>query len=44
MINDAIDYIPTAYKKLKTKWKTKCKSSAYYVVNKGIGLIHERFN
>ena len=50
MINDSIDDIPTAYKKLKNKIKNKKVKAVLdtsidgYVVNKGIELIGERFN
>ena len=49
MINDAIDYIPTAYKNVKTKIKNKKVKAVLdtgiddYVVKKGIELIGERF-
>ena len=49
MINNAIEYIPTAYKKIKNKIKTKKVKGVldtgvdYYVINKGIELIGERF-
>ena len=49
MINNAIEYIPTAHKKIKNKIKTKKVKAAldtgvdYYVVNKSIELIGERF-
>ena len=50
MINDAIDYIPTASKKTKNKIKNKNLRAVLeggiddYVVNKAIELIGERFN
>ena len=50
MINDAIDYIPTAYKKIKNKIKNKKVKAVLdtgtddYIENKGIELIGERFN
>ena len=50
MIHDALDYISTAYKKLKNKIKNKkVKAVLYtgindYVVNKGIDLIGEQFH
>ena len=50
MINDAMDYIPTAYKKIKNKIKNKKVKAVLdtgiddYVVNKGIELIGERFD
>ena len=50
MINDSIDDIPMAYKKLKNKIKNKKVKAVLdtsidgYVVNKGIDLIGERFN
>ena len=50
MINGAINYIPTAYKKMKNKIKNKNVKAVVdigiddYVVNKGIELIGERFN
>ena len=49
MTNNAIDHIPTAYKKIKNKIKTKKVKGVldtgvdYYVINKGIELIGERF-
>ena len=50
MINDVIDYIPTAYNKIKNKIKNKKVKAVLdtgiddYVVNKRIDLIGERFN
>ena len=50
MINDAIDYIPTAYKKIKNKIKNKKVKAVLdtgtddYIENKRIELIGERFN
>ena len=49
MINDAIDYIPTAHKNVKTKIKNKKVKAVLdtgiddYVVKKGIELTGERF-
>ena len=45
MINDAIDQIPTAYKKITNK-KVKALMSTDvgdYLVNRGVELIGERF-
>ena len=50
MINDAIGYIPTAYKKIKNKITNKNVKSLMntgvddYLVNKGGELIGERFD
>ena len=50
MINDAIDYIPTAYKKIKNKITNKKVKTVMntgvdvYLGNKGVELIGERFN
>ena len=50
MVNDAIDYILTAYKKIKNKINNKKVKAVLatgtddYVLNKGIELIGERFN
>ena len=50
MINDAIDYIPTTYKKIKNKVKDKNVKAVLdtgiddYIVNKRIELIGGRFN
>ena len=50
MINDAIGYIPTTYKKIKNKITNKNVKSLMntgvddYFVNKGVELIGERFN
>ena len=50
IINYAIDYIPTAYKKIKnktTKKKVKAVTTTAvndYLVNRGVELIGERFN
>lgn len=49
MINDAIDYISTAYKNIKNKIKNKKVKAVLnaridgYFVNKGIDLVGERF-
>ena len=50
LINDAIDYIPTAYKENKNKITNKKVRAVMnisvddYLVNRGIELIGERFN
>ena len=50
MINDAIDYIPTAYKRIKNKITNKKVKAVMdtgvdnYLVNRGVELIGERFN
>ena len=50
MINDAIDYIPTAYKKIKNKITNKKVKAVMntgvddYLVNRGVELIGERFD
>ena len=50
MINDAINYIPTAYKKIKNKIKNKKVKAVLdtgtddYIENKRSELIGERFN
>ena len=50
MIKDAINYMPTAYKKLKNKTTSKKVKTILdtdigdYVVNKGVDLIGEPFN
>ena len=50
MINDAIDYIPMAYKKIKNKITNKKAKAVMntglddYLVNRGVELIGERFN
>ena len=50
MINDVIDYIPTAYNKIRNKIKNKKVKAVLdtgiddYVVNKPNDLIGERFN
>ena len=50
IINDAIDCIPTAYKKIKNKIINKKVKAVMntdvddYLVNKGVELIGERFN
>ena len=50
MINDAIDSIPTAYKKIKSKITNKKVKALMstgvgdYLVNRGVELIGERFN
>ena len=50
MINDVIDYIPTAYNKIRNKIKNKKVKAVLdtgiddYVVNKRNDLIGERFN
>ena len=50
MINDAIDYIPMAYKKINNKIINKKVQSVMdtgvddYLVNRGAALIGERFN
>ena len=50
IIRDAIDYLPTAYKKIKKKITNKKVKAVLntsiddYLVNKGIDLIGERFN
>ena len=50
IINDAIDYIPTAYKKVKNKITDKKVKAVMntgvddYLVNKGVELIDEHFN
>ena len=50
MINDAIDYIPTAYKKIKNKITNRNIKEVMdtgvdnYLVNRGVELIGERFN
>ena len=49
MINDAIDYIPMAYKKIKNKIVNKKAKAVMntgvddYLVNGGVELIGERF-
>ena len=49
MINDAIDQIPTAYKKIENKITNKKVKSLMsrdvgdYLVNRGVELIGERF-
>lgn len=50
MIKDAINYMPTAYKKLKNKITSKKvktildTSIGDYIVNRGVDLIGEPFN
>ena len=50
MINDAIDYIPMAYKKTKNKITNKKVKALMdtgvddYFVNRGVELIGERFD
>ena len=50
MTNDVIDYIPTAYKKIKNKITNKKVKAVMktivddYPVNRGTELIGERFN
>ena len=50
MINDAIDYIPTAYKKIKNKITNKNVKAVMdtgvddYLVNRGVALNGERCN
>ena len=50
MINDAIDYIPTAYKRIKNKITNEKVKAVMdtgvdnYFVNRGAELIGERFN
>lgn len=50
IIKDVIDYIPTAYKKVKNKIKNKKVTAMLdtgvrdYIVNTGIDLIGELFN
>ena len=50
MINDAIDYVPTAYKKIENKITNKKVKAVMdtgvndYLVNRGVELIGERFN
>ena len=50
MINDAIDYIPTAYKKIKNKITNKKLKALMntgvddYLGNRRVELIGERFN
>ena len=49
-MNDAIDYIPTAYKKIKNKITNKKVKAVMntgaddYLVKRGVELISERFN
>ena len=49
-MNDAIDYIPTAYKKIKNKITNKKVKAVVdtgvddYLVNRGVELIGERLN
>ena len=48
-IGDAIDYLPTAYRKIKNKINKKVKAVINtgvddYLVNKEIDLIAEKFN
>ena len=49
-INDAIDYLPTAYEKIKNKITNKKAKAVMntgidnYLVNRGVDLIGERFN
>ena len=50
MINDAIDYIPTAYKNIKNKTTNKKVKAVMntdvndYLGNRGVDLIGERLN
>ena len=46
MINDVIEYIPTAYKKIKNKRIEAVMNTGvdYYHVNRGVELVGERFN
>ena len=50
MINDAIDYIPMVYKKIKNKITNKKVKAVMdtgvdnYLVNRGVELIGERCN
>ena len=50
MINDALDYIPAAYKKNKSKITNKNVKALMntgvgnYLVNRGVALIGEGFN
>ena len=50
IIKNAIDYVPTTYKKLKSKIKNKKARAVLdtgvgdYIVNRGIDLIGEPFN
>ena len=50
MINDALDYIPAAYKKNKSKITNKNVKAVMntgvdnYLVNRGVALIGEGFN
>ena len=50
MINDALDYIPAAYKKNKSKITIKNVKAVMntgvdnYLVNRGVALIGEGFN
>ena len=50
MINDAIDYIPTTYKKIKNKITNKIVKAVMntgvdnYLVNRGVKLLGERCN
>ena len=49
IINDAIDYLPTAYEKNKNKITKKVRVVMNtgiddYLVNRGVDLIGERFN
>ena len=50
MVDDAIDYIPMAYKKIKIKTTNKKVKAVMhtgegdYLVNRGVELIGERFN